>query len=438
MAIRTYGPNAVDWEQRIDLDRLRIDRLDRLKDALDRSELGALLTFDFANIRYMTATHIGTWAMDKLIRFAVLPRGGEPVLWDFGSAARHHQLFTPWLDGTNRARAGISTLRGAFHPDAGIAEEVARKIAEVLAEHGLAGAPVGVDVVELPILFALRAAGVEVVDGQQVFLEARRVKTPDEISLLAQACSMVDAAYESLYEFLRPGVRENECVGLVSKVLYDLGSEYVEGVNAISGERCAPHPHVYSDRIIRPGDPAFFDILHSHLGYRTCYYRCFAVGSASVAQRDAYVRCREYMDQAIALVRPGATTADIVSVWPRAEEFGFPDEEAAFALQYGHGVGLSIWEKPIFSRLVSLDHPETLVAGMVFALETYWPAADGWSAARIEEEVVVTADGCEVITKFPAEELLVAGRRYFTVGGPLDTLRESQSHRNTKAGAGDA
>jgi Xaa-Pro aminopeptidase len=431
MAIRTYGPNAVDWEQRVDLDRLRVERLQRLKDTLERSDLGALLTFDFANIRYMTSTHIGTWAMDKLIRFALLPRGGEPVVWDFGSAAKHHQLYNPWLDGTNRARAGISTLRGAFHPDAGIADEVARKVHEVLAEHDLAGEPVGVDLVEMPILLALQGKGLNVVDGQQEFLQARKIKTPDEIALLTQACSMVDAAYEELYGFLRPGVRENECVGLVSKVLYDLGSEYVEGVNAISGERCSPHPHVYSDRIIRPGDPAFFDILHSYNGYRTCYYRCFAVGSASVAQRDAYTRCREYMDQAIALVRPGATTADIVSVWPRAQEFGFPDEEAAFALQYGHGVGLSIWEKPIFSRLVSLDHPEPLEEGMLFALETYWPADDGWSAARIEEEVVVTATGCEVITKFPAEELLVAGRKYWTAGGSLNTLRESQSHLNT-------
>src|SRR6266542_723335 len=230
----------------------------------------------------------------------------------------------------------------------------------------------------------LQPAGLRVVDGQQVFLEARRIKTADEIGLLATACTLVDAAYEELYDFLRPGVRENECVGLVSKVLYDLGSEHVEGVNAISGERCSPHPHVYSDRVLRPGDPAFFDILHSFNGYRTCYYRTFAVGSASHAMRDAYRRCRDYMDEAISLVKPGATSADIVAVWPRATEFGFANEEAAFALQYGHGVGLSIWEKPIFSRLVSLDHPETLETGMVFALETYWPAADGWSAARIE------------------------------------------------------
>ncbi len=457
MGTATYGTNAVDWETRIDFDRLRDQRVQRLRAQLEKSELGALLAFDFANIRYMSSTHIGTWAMDKLIRFALITRTTDPIVWDFGSAAKHHQLYNPWLAETGMeldadphaphhgakrpraeggARAGISTLRGAFSPDAGIADGVAAKIRRELDRAGVAGEPLGVDVIEMPVLFALQQAGITVVDGQQVFLDARRIKLPDEVSLLTQAASMVDAAYEDLYEFLRPGVRENECVGLVAKKLYDLGSEYVEGVNAISGERCSPHPHVYSDRLIRPGDPAFFDILHSYQGYRTCYYRTFAVGSASSAQRDAYTRAREYMDRAIALVRPGATTADIVEVWPTAQEFGFPDEEAAFALQYGHGVGLSIWEKPIFSRLVSLDHPEVLEEGMVFALETYWPAKDGVGAARIEEEVVVTATGAEVITKFPAEDLLVAGRRYFTVGGALPTLRDPQSHLNTTAGRG--
>jgi Xaa-Pro aminopeptidase len=194
---------------------------------------------------------------------------------------------------------------------------------------------------------------------------------------------------------------------------------------------------VFSDRLIRPGDPAFFDILHSFNGYRTCYYRTFAVGSASVAQRDAYTKCRELVDAAISIVKPGTTTADVVSLWPKATDFGFANEEAAFGLQYGHGIGLSIWERPIFSRMISLDHPEVLEEGMVFALETYWPAKDGWSAARIEEEVVVTATGCEVITKFPAEELLVAGQRYFSAGGPVNGLRESQSHLNTAAGRGE-
>ena len=458
MPIATYGTNSVDWEMRIDQDKLRRDRLARLRAELERSDLGALLAFDFANIRYMSATHIGTWAIDKAIRFSLITRHSDPIVWDFGSAARHHALYNPWLDQTTAesdsdphaphhgavkprlesgARAGISTLRGAFNPDAGIADGVAAKVKRELEKYGLMGEPLGVDLVEMPILIALQKAGISVVDGQQVFLTARSIKTPEEIGLLTQACSMVDAAYEDLYEFLKPGVKENETVGLVSKKLYDLGSEYVEGVNAISGERCSPHPHVFSDRVIRPGDPAFFDILHSHQGYRTCYYRTFAVGAASRAQHDAYRRAREYMDRAIALVKPGATTADIVKVWPKAEEFGVPNEEAAFALQYGHGVGLSIWEKPIFSRLVSLDHPEELKEGMVFALETYWPSADGIGAARIEEEVVVTATGAEVITKFPAEDLLVAGQRYYAIGGPLPLERESQSHLNTAAGRGE-
>src|SRR3954454_4132040 len=436
MGLKTFGLMGVDWEERVDIDRLRHERLARVKNALNESEMGALLCFDMNNIRYITATHIGTWAMDKLVRFSLLPQDDEPILWDFGSAARHHQIYCPWLG--ERSRAGISTLRGATHPGSGLAEDVAKKIKVELEKRKLHNEPVGVDVIELPVLFALQAEGIKVVDGQQLMHQVRKIKTQDEITLLNTACMMVDAAYEELYRFMRPGVKENECVGVVSKVLYDLGSEHVEGVNAISGERCSPHPHVYTDRVLRPGDPAFFDILHSYNGYRTCYYRTFAVGSASPAQRDAYTRCREYMDVAIAAVRPGATTADIVSLWPAATEFGFPNEEAAFALQYGHGVGLSIWERPVFSRLTSLDHPEVLEEGMVFALETYWPAADGWSAARIEEELVVTADGCEVITKFPAEELLVAGRRYFTVDGPLSLRREAQSHLNTTAAAAAA
>ena len=428
MGLKTFGLMAVDWEERVNIERLRQDRLARVKSALKKSEIGALLCFDMNNIRYITATHIGTWAMDKLVRFSLLPQDDEPILWDFGSAARHHQIYCPWLG--ERSRAGISTLRGATHPGSGLAEDVAKKIKLELEMRNLQNEPVGVDVIEMPVLFALQAQGIKVVDGQQLMHEVRKIKTQDEITLLNTATMMVDAAYDELYRFMKPGVKENECVGVVSKVLYDLGSEHVEGVNAISGERCSPHPHVYTDRVLRPGDPAFFDILHSFNGYRTCYYRTFAIGSASPAMVDAYKRSRDYMDAAISIVKPGITTADVVKLWPKAQEFGFANEEAAFALQYGHGVGLSIWEKPIFSRLVSLDHPEVIEEGMVFALETYWPAADGWSAARLEEEVVVTKDGCEIITRFPSEKLLVAGTHYFTTGGELPTTRETQSNLN--------
>jgi Xaa-Pro dipeptidase len=221
---------------------------------------------------------------------------------------------------------------------------------------------------------------------------------------------MVDATYQMIYEELKPGVRESDIVAKANELLYRLGSDDVEAINAISGERCNPHPHNFTDRIVRPGDQAFFDILQSYQGYRTCYYRTFNVGRATSVQNDAYQKCREWLDRAIELIKPGVSTDRVASVWPAAPEFGFPDEMSAFGLQFGHGLGLAIHERPIISRLVSLDQPMEIKTGMVFALETYCPATDGYSAARIEEEVVVTDKGCTVISLFPAEELPIANR----------------------------
>jgi Xaa-Pro dipeptidase len=250
--------------------------------------------------------------------------------------------------------------------------------------------------------------GLSTLDAQQSMLDARQIKSSDEIMLLTQAAAMVDGVYQDVVEALKPGVRENEIVALVNKRLYELGSDQVEAVNAVSGERCNPHPHNFSDRIIRPGDQAFFDIIHSYNGYRTCYYRTFSVGSATSPQHDAYTRARQWMDAAIETVKPGVGTDEVARVWPAATEFGFANEMAAFGLQFGHGLGLGLHERPIISRLNSLSSPVEIKPGMVFALETYCPASDGFSAARIEEEVVVTEDGVHVITKFPAQDLFVA------------------------------
>jgi len=403
------GRMNVDFEERVDFTRLRTYRLSRARAALDASELGALLLFDINNIRYVSATMIGEWARDKVARYTLLTRGGEPIVWDFGSAARHHQLFAPWIRPEN-SRAGMLGLRGAVAPDAGL---IARAVAEIQSElvaAGVAGMPVGVDIAETPMLLELLGVGIDVRDAQQVMLDARLIKSKDEIMLLSTAAAMVDGVYQDISEALKPGVRENEIVALANKRLYEMGSDDVEAINAVSGERCNPHPHNFSDRLIRPGDQAYFDIIQSFNGYRTCYYRTFAVGRSSQPQRDAYARAREWIDAAIGMVKPGTTTDQIATLWPEATDFGFASEMNAFGLQFGHGLGLGLHERPIISRLNSLEHPIELREGMVFALETYCPASDGQSAARIEEEVVVTADGCAVLTLFPADELFVANQ----------------------------
>jgi Xaa-Pro dipeptidase len=401
------GTMGVDFEDRVDYRRLHKYRIGRVRQALDNSELGALITFDVNNIRYITSTKIGEWERDKLSRWALLARGGEPILWDFGSAAVHHKLFCPWLEPENM-RAGLVGLRGTVHPNFGLMERHAKEIYGLLREAGVEKMPIGIDIIEPPMMFQLQKLGLKIVDGQQTMLEAREIKNVDEIALLNRAAAMVDGAYDLINEKLRPGVRENDLVGEVNKFLYTHGSDDVEAINAISGERCNPHPHNFTDRMIRPGDQAFFDILQSFMGYRTCYYRTFNVGRATHAQRDAYKKAREWLDNAMARIRPGASTAHICEAFPKAGEFGFPDEMSAFGLQFAHGLGLALHERPIISRVVSLDHPTEIKEGMVFAIETYCPATDGYSAARIEEEVVVTDKGCRVISLFPAEELPIA------------------------------
>jgi Xaa-Pro dipeptidase len=401
---------GVDYEERVDFARLRDYRLGRAKAALEASECGAFLLFDFYNIRYTTQTWIGGALGDKMTRYALLTRtADDPWLWDFGSAVRHHQIYSNWLPDEN-CRPGMLGMRGAVAPSAGLMVSAIREIKGILDDAGLSDAPVGVDIVEPPFLFEMQRQGLTVVDCQQRMLDAREIKSADEIMLLTQAAAMVDGVYQDIVEVLKPGIRENEIVALVNQRLYSMGSDQVEAVNAISGERCNPHPHNFTDRLIRPGDQAFFDIIHSFNGYRTCYYRTFNVGSATPSQHDAYTKAREWMDASIQTVRPGIGTDEVAAVWPKATEFGFDNELAAFGLQFGHGLGLGLHERPIISRLNSMTEPIELKEGMVFALETYCPASDGYSAARIEEEVVLTADGPRILTLFPAQELVIANK----------------------------
>ena len=405
--IQAPGRMQVDFEERVDFRGLHAYRLARVRQALAPSGLGALLCFDQHNIRYTTGTVIGEWARDKLTRWSLLAGSGHPYVWDFGSAAKHHRLHAPWLEATH-CLAGMVGLRGAVSPKAELFRSAAAEIKAILVAEGVARMPLGIDLVEPPFLFELQRLGLEIRDGQQVMLDARQIKSADEITLLNMAAAMGDGVYQDIAEALKPGVRENEIVALASKRLYEMGSDCVEAINAISGERCSPHPHNFTDRMIRPGDQAFFDIIQSFVGYRTCYYRTFNVGRATRAQVDAYRKAREWMDKAIVMLKPGVATDRIARCFPRAQEIGFSSEMEAFGLNFCHGLGLGLHERPIISRLNSLDDPMELEAGMVFAVETYCPAGDGVSAARIEEEVVLTPAGASIITLYPAEELPIA------------------------------
>lgn len=399
------GVMALDWEEGVNFDRLRRERYARAQTAMAAAGIGAVLSFNFDNIRYLTSTHIGLWCRDKMNRYALAPVKGKPFLYDPAPPAK--RISCPWLD--DRVGAPLSNMCGSLPPAMDVQKTFARQIREMLQDMGVADQPLGVDTIELSMLRALEAEGIIVVDGQQAMLDAREIKTADEILLLKQAAAMVDGTYYDVAKAIRPGVRENDLVALANQRLYTMGSEWVECVNSNSGPRGVPHSHTFADRIIQPGDMVFLDIMHSFNGYRTCYYRTFICGKPNKYQMEAYENASRWLSDCIDAIRPGASTADVAAAWPQAQEFGLKDEHEAYLLQYGHGIGLSLWERPILSRRFNFEHPTELKEGMVFAVETWCGSKDGSGAARIEEEVVVTKDGCEIITNFPSDHLISCG-----------------------------
>ena len=404
-ATARYGTMATDWEVGVNFPRLIKERFHKAQAAVKSNGLGAVLCFNFDNIRYITGTHIGEWCRDKLNRYTICPRDGEPYLFDPAVPAK--RITCPWLE--DRMQAPIANMLGSLPPAMNIQVDFARQVKKVLTDYGVEKEPLGIDIIELSMLEALRKEGIEVVDGQQAMLDAREVKTCDEIELLKQSASMVDAVYEDIVRMIRPGTKENELVAIANQKLYLLGSERVECVNVVSGVRGKPHPHTFADRIIQPGDMIFLDLMHSFNGYHTCYYRTFICGKPNKYQIEAYEQVSKWVSAAIDTIRPGVTTADVSAVWPKAEEFGYRDEDEAYLLQYGHGVGLSLWERPIISRRFCFEHPSEIKEGMVFAVECWCGAEDGSGAARIEEEVVVTMDGCEIIFNYPSDHLISCG-----------------------------
>ena len=343
-----------------------------------RSECGAFLLFDFYNIRYTTQTWIGGALGDKMIRYALLTRDGDPILWDFGSAVKHHKLYSPWLPEEN-CRAGLLGFRGAVAPDG--RADAGRRHRDQGPARPTPASPTsrsGVDIVEPPFLFEMQRQGLTVVDAQQHMLDARVIKSPDEIMLLNQAAAMVDGVYQDIVERAQarhPGERDRRAGQQAA--LRD-GLRPGRGDQRDLRRALQPAPaQLHRPASSGPGDQAFFDIIHSFNGYRTCYYRTFAVGSATAAQRDAYNQAREWMDAAIdgdqgrGRHRPGGRGA------AQGEEFGFGTRWRRSGCSSATGSGSACTSGRSSPGSTRLDEPVELKAGMVFALETYCPAPTG-------------------------------------------------------------
>lgn len=410
MRTGTHGMMQVDYEQRIDFDRMREHRVSRIKKYMEEFEIECLVLFDTSNKRYATSTAVASPEVDNMGRYAIVPHNGYPHIFGFGSEVAAEKLYCPWIADYTFPAHG--TMYGALPMEWKCYEGFLQDLDMVLENHGLKkeSAKIGVDLVESQTMLAMIQNGYTLADGMKVMQYARAIKNEDEIMCLKHGAAIVDAAFHKIASTIAPGVKENDLQAVASHEMHRLGAQWVHNVQVTTGNRTHPHPHLSSDRLIQPGDMIFMDVVAMLNGYHTCVYRCFCCGKPNQKQKDIHKRCLEYQLGGIEAVKPGVTSADVCSTWPTAKQMGARSEHEVFGLQYGHGIGVGLWEFPIISRAYSLDHPVEIEPGMVFALETY--AGVGYDGVRLEDEVVVTETGIEVITKFPTDELFGCGMNY--------------------------
>lgn len=411
-----FGTQSVDWEERINMDRMRRHRMGRVKKQMERMKLGAILSINEWNMRYMTSTWNAYWTTPASgLRYAMFPvTKDSPILYEQGEIGYHARQMAPWLHKVKVAMTGAGWIGRVMGP-AGHEQQLKKfcqQIADDLKEAGVAKETLAMDVWDPGLVAEFQRLGIKVSpDGAAAMLEARRIKNRDEVECLRTAATISDAMFGAVARAIRPGVKESELCGIAHKTAYDLGARIYSGVFVTSGPFAWPNPRDESDRIIRAGDVLYMDTYNtSYLGYKTCVYRTYSCGKASQEAKDDYQLALDWLYDAINIIRAGVTTREIAEKWPSGPEvwkdIHVISEDQTAGSNWAHGIGLTLYEPPIIWREVSLNPPDIpLEENMTFAIETQH-GRPGKHGVRIEEMIRVTKSGVEVMSKFPVQEIL--------------------------------
>ena len=394
---RLYSQTGADWQYRVDFDRLRRDRLEKAKEQMNKHDMGALVLFAGANIRYVTGSYQGNWKYNINIRYAVLPNGGEPVLFETaGSDLVCAKMDLPWMDGRIKPAMTWQWAEGAVPHMAG---KMADDVLGVLKDYKLEKEKIGIDNVDMPALKALQDRKINIVNGWPAMSGARVIKTRDEIELLKQASSIGDAAmWKIKYEWLKPGVREREIEAKVHEFMLERGCEIIYDIIVASGGNTSPYRRWATDKMIRQGDLVIVDInAVGPSGYFVDFVRCFKCAAKMNQQEiDLYREVYDSMYAGIEKMRPGNTTADVAAAFPKYDD----DKYGTVTLQqFAHSIGITLYEGMWISRAYSLDYPAEIKENMYFAAETFAGHPKLPMTCRLEENVLVTADGPVVFTQ---------------------------------------
>jgi len=408
----TRGTMAVDWEQRVDVHRLRRERKERAERRMMEAGLGGMLLLNDPNVRYVTGLAMtGGSGADH---YSLLTEDGDVVHWDTADHAANQRYNCPWLEDVRYACPGLGNVPRASGSESArqfLIETMVDTVVDALSEHGLTDEPIGVDVGNRRLLSALEDRGVDVrVDECTTVMEdVRKTKTRDEIECLRQAAAICEAGFQRITETAKPGARESELWGEAVNELWRHGA-MVQGGYLTSGPNTWPkHQANTTDRAIRPGDLVYADFYNvGYLGYRSCYYRTFSLGEPTEAQREAHRKAVDDLYDVLERIEPGATTDEIAEGFPdrEGEHMDWYDADEHWQMttnHWAHGLGLQLYEVPMVWRGISQDHPIEIEEGMTMAVETQRPADR--QGVRVEEMVVVREDGVEVLSQWPIEEI---------------------------------
>jgi Xaa-Pro aminopeptidase len=404
---RAYSTTSTDWQARVDFDRLRRDRLARARQMLEKEDLGAVVCFVGENVRYITSVYQGNWKNNIFIRYCVLPRDGEPVLFETaGSDLECAKIDAPWLNGNIRPAI---TWKWAETAEQMMAEKMANSVLDVLKENGVENEPIGVDIADPSAVAAFEKVGIKTTSAWPVMSSARVRKTPDEIECLKISSAIGDTSFWKIEnEWLKPGVKESYITAKVNEYLYEQGFDFVYDIIVASGGNTSPYRRWHTDRVIRQGDLVIVDQnAIGPGGYFVDFVRTFKVDSKMTQkEQDLYKECYESMYAAIEMMKAGNTTADVASKFPKYAD----DQYGTVTLQqFAHSIGLSLYEGMWISRAYSLDYPVELEEGMYFAAETFSGHPGLEQTVRLEENLLVTKDGPVLFTKHPFYEYALEG-----------------------------
>jgi Xaa-Pro aminopeptidase len=423
------GKFNVDYEQRVDIPKMRADKHARAQAAMEEDHISVVITWNADNCRYLTSAYLTTPNRAGEYQYAIFTKNGLASF--YGGTPEEANRRMPWLNGRVFEAYGSALKTGVYTDDAPAVVRQCNFVLENLKDANLQATTcdpttgkviaendgyIGIEGTAMVHVYlaAFQRLGYKAIWANKTLDKARAIKTTEEIKIMRQVAANTEIAFTAIADAIRPGIKECELVGIGLNALYAEGIDHSEDLVCMSGENTNPYNWTFTDKIIRPGDPIYIDVdAASYLGYKSCVYRTFYCGRPTASQEKAYYTALEMLRNACDATKKGNTNFDI------QRAFGATPATWGHDTWYGldpwclaHGCGLTLHDRPFVAHTYMENGGEEipLESGMVIAVETFAGMPDQRTGARLEDMVLITEDGGEIISRFPIDEPLVCWR----------------------------